>query len=103
MDENTSPELLEKQLEQWRDVGNRLWPFVRFFALCGGDIRAIEAVSDLAGLLGIKSESHLERVDTANAVRDTVQAVREHFETRWFRKMLRKDAESYLKELEELA
>lgn len=99
----TEQEVLSQRLEQWRDVGERLWPFVRFFALCGGDIRAIDAVSDLATLLGKTPETHLERADTSVAVKQTIETVAEHFEKHWFRKMLRRDAEAFLKELRELA
>lgn len=40
------------ELACWRDVGARLWPFVRYFGLCGGCPESLEVVADLAQLLG---------------------------------------------------
>lgn len=96
-------DMSRQKLTQWEAVGEQLWPFVRFFPLCGGDLRAIEAVAEMAKLLGKTSECHLERADTSKAVNQTLVAVADHFETHFFRKMLHKDAEAYLKSLEELA
>jgi len=40
------------RLADFERIGAQLWPFVKFFGLCGGDPRAIEAVADLGRLLG---------------------------------------------------
>lgn len=42
----------QNELERWRTNGRALWPFVRFFGLCGADPQAMEAVAELADLLG---------------------------------------------------
>jgi hypothetical protein len=40
------------ELNAWRDVGQRLWPHVRHFGLCGADPAAVQAMVDLATCLG---------------------------------------------------
>ena len=41
------------ELARWRAVGRRLWPYVRYFGLCGADLEAVESVAELATLLGL--------------------------------------------------
>jgi len=43
----------DDELQAWRDVGQRLWPYVRYFGLCGADTEATQAVADLALCLGL--------------------------------------------------
>lgn len=43
---------LAVRLSEFESVGRRLWPFVRYFGLFGGDSHAIEAAADLGRLLG---------------------------------------------------
>jgi len=52
IEEPTDEGDLQGELLAWRDVGQRLWPYVRFFGLCGADPEAIKAVADLAKCLG---------------------------------------------------
>ncbi len=67
-------------LARWRDVGRRLWPFVRYFGLCGADPAATEAVRDLGELLGIDGPAGPLAREQAGQVReqaihDTLAAV----------------------------
>lgn len=41
------------ELTRWRSVGQRLWPYVRYFGLMGGEQQAVAAVRELADLLGL--------------------------------------------------
>jgi hypothetical protein len=56
-----------QELDRWRALGARLWPFVRYFGLCGGCPESIEAVGDLATLLGedCLSATVMEAMDRA--------------------------------------
>lgn len=47
---------LAARLADFESVGRRLWPFVRYFGLMGGDASAIEAVADLGRLLGFAGQ-----------------------------------------------
>lgn len=40
------------ELARWRDTGDRLWPFVRYWGLCGASPEALDAMKTLADLLG---------------------------------------------------
>lgn len=40
------------QLAKWQNVGERIWPFVRFWGLCGASPEALDVMKDLAELLG---------------------------------------------------
>lgn len=50
-------------IERWQECGRKLWPFVRYFGLFGGDAEAIEAVAELADLLGVDSDRRFDSSD----------------------------------------
>lgn len=62
------------ELEAWRSAGARLFPYIRAFGLCGAAPQAIEAVEDIAGLLGMQQEAvvgeitHRVRLEVANEI-----------------------------------
>lgn len=47
---------IENELSRWRKCGERLFPFVRYFGLCGANVEAVEAVVEMSRLLGHKTE-----------------------------------------------
>jgi hypothetical protein len=61
------------ELAKWQNLGERLWPFVRFWGLCGACPEAIEAMKDLADLIGEQAVNQSAAEDMAvNAVNDIV-------------------------------
>lgn len=87
------------ELDKWRDVGERLWPFVRYFGLCGGCPASIQAMVDLAELLGVNPAAEIDQKTASQAGKQAIESVISHFEQKYYRKMLRKDAEAYVQEL----
>lgn len=51
-----SVEAISQRLAEFESVCRRLWPFVRYFGLFGGDSAAIEAAADLGRLLGFAGQ-----------------------------------------------
>ena len=91
-----------EELETWREVGRRLWPFVRPWGLCGGHPEAIAAAEVLAGLIGVTPSAVVDANTELLTRKQTLEAIAQHFEQRWFRKMTRGDSEAFLQELRNL-
>lgn len=90
------------ELEQWRDIGRRLWPFVRPWGLCGAHPDALKTLEDMANLLGVDTES-TNNGNLALLVRQqTLQEVKADFEAKFGRRTLGRLAEEYVKHLEEM-
>lgn len=66
--------MTEDRLARFEAVGERLWPYVRYFCLCGACLDAQEAVAELAALLG-KSEQTAALEAADKTVADTARAV----------------------------
>lgn len=74
-------------MARWRAVGRRLWPYVRYFGLCGADLEAVESVAELATLLGLTgpagplAQEAIEQT-RQQAIEDALAAVRERLRGR---------------------
>lgn len=95
------------RLSALESVCERLWPFVRYFALAGGHPDAISAVADLAILLGkcdAAGGGAGPAAEAAMKARDeTLDAVAEWFRaSRHWRKMLPESREAFVKDIQGL-
>lgn len=101
----------------WRDVCERLWPYVRYFGLFGGELAAVQAVADLAVLLG-RSTAHDVANDAAGrggavvdvadiADRSRAAAIEEVADwlesSRWIKRVSPDARDKFVRELRELA
>lgn len=48
-----STQAAPSELDELRDACRRIWPYIRFFGLCGGDSEAIRAMIDIGRAIGI--------------------------------------------------
>jgi hypothetical protein len=69
MNDTTTTSAIESRLAEFEAVGNRLWPFVRYFAMAGACTDAVDAVVELGRLLGKDADGEAE-ADRAEEVRD---------------------------------
>lgn len=71
------------RLEQFEQAAATLFPYVRYFGLCGADLAAVEAVARLAELLGQQQESTVSPQDIAQqARRQTLAEIAHRIESR---------------------
>jgi hypothetical protein len=95
----------QQRLRDLESVCQRLWPFVRHFGLCGADPRAVEAVADMARLLGHGEQSLALAENSAAqarllAINECIQWLEAH---RFMgRKILRADAATLIQEMRQL-
>lgn len=90
----------ESELDKWRDCGHRLYPYVRYFGLFGADLPAIEAVADLARLLGEDTQSAVSQRAASDAAANTVEFIANWMiESNWIKRMSPDKREQFLKEL----
>lgn len=91
---------LENQLEQWRSLGNQLWPYCRFWGLFGAELPAVLAATELARLLGHDTSQAIAAQAASDATVDTVERIATWMtESGWIRRMAPDAREKFLKEL----
>lgn len=72
----------EDRLAEFEEVGRQIWPYVRYFALCGACTDAIDAVVRLGRLLGEPVDESERAVAAAdNATETTVHELARWLET----------------------
>jgi len=75
MPTDQSPAVLDpdthRQLVDIKDAATRLWPYVRYFGLCGADPKAVRAALDLGRCLGVEEMASAAVAETATHVRST--------------------------------
>lgn len=69
MNNTTTTPAADNRLAEFEAVGNRLWPYVRYFAMAGACTDAVDAVVALGRLLGKDADGEAE-ADRAEEVRD---------------------------------
>lgn len=69
MNDTTTTSAADSRLAEFEAVGNRLWPFVRHFAMAGACTDAVDAVVELGRLLGKDADCEAE-ADWAEEIRD---------------------------------
>lgn len=79
-------ERAEESERRWLACGERLWPYVRYFGLFGGDVEAIEAAAELAKLLGKASggQSGDSSMLDVNAVIESTRRATADAISKWF-------------------
>jgi len=61
-------ETAEQRLERANSILERLWPYVKWFGLCGADPAAMEVVAELADYLGYSESSPQRAAEIASQV-----------------------------------
>jgi hypothetical protein len=92
----------EKELAQWRDLGARLYPYVRPWGFCGGHPDALKALEDLANLLGIDAQKTVDTNVEQLTRQRTIQEVITMFREKFGRKTLGRYADEYVEHLEQM-
>lgn len=92
----------EEELAAWRELGQVFWPHLKYVGLFSGNIQLSAAVKRLADLMGIQEEQIVQAAETKLAANETLRKVRELYVEKYYRQMLSRKSEEFLRDLENI-